>query len=128
VDELPDDLIDFLQTAIGSIWALELMLTLRREPQKAWTVPALTAELRASEPLVADIVRRFESAGLATAAGPGAWAWHPASPRLATLADAAAAAYARTPLATTRVIADARTRRIRQFADAFRLRPDKDSR
>ena len=128
MDELPEDLIEFLQTAIGSIWALELMLTLRREPQKAWTVPALTAELRASEPLVADIVRRFESAGLAPAAAPGAWQWRPASPRLAELADAAAAAYARTPLAITRVIADARTRRIRQFADAFKLRTDKDSR
>ena len=104
------------------------MLTVRREPQRAWTVPALTAELRASEPLVGDILRQLESVGLTAAAGPGAWVWRPVSPRLAELAEAAAAAYARMPLATTRAIADARTRRIRLFADAFKLRTDKDSR
>ena len=126
VDDIPDDLLDFLQTAIGSIWALDLMLTLRRQPPAPWTAAALTAEMRANLQLVSDILRRFERSGLVAVVEPGQWVWRPATPDLDRLADAAAAAYARTPLRVTRAIADSANRRIRQFADAFKLRPDKE--
>lgn len=126
VDDLPEDLLVFLQTTIGSIWALDLMLTLRRHPLAPWTAAALTAEMRANLQLVSDILRRFERAGLVRAAEPGHWIWR-ASPELDRLADAAAAAHAHTPLRVTRAIADSYNRRIQQFADAFKLRPDKDS-
>jgi hypothetical protein len=126
VDDIPEDLLDFLQTTIGSIWALELMLTIRRQPLATWTPAALTAEMRANLQLVSDILRRFERAGIVVAAEPGHWIWRAATPELDRLADAAAAAYARTPLRVTRAIADSSNRRIKQFADAFRLRPDKE--
>ena len=126
MDDIPEDLLGFLQTTIGSIWALELMLTLRRQPLAAWTAAALTAEMRANLQLVSDILHRFERSGLVTAAEPGHWIWRAASPELDRLADAAADAYARTPLRVTRAIADSYNRRIQQFADAFKLRPDKE--
>jgi hypothetical protein len=126
VDDIPEDLLDFLQTTIGSIWALELMLTLRRQPLATWTPAALTAEMRANLQLVSDILRRFERSGLVVAAEPGHWTWRAATPELDRLADASAAAYARTPLRVTRAIAESSNRRIRQFADAFKLRPDKE--
>jgi len=127
VGDIPEDLLAFLQTTIGSIWALDLMLTLRRQPLAPWTAPALTAEMRANLQLVSDILRRFERAGLVAIVEPGRWIWRAASPELDRLADSAAAAYAHAPLRVTRAIADSSNRRIQQFADAFRLRQDKDS-
>lgn len=121
---ITDQLRRFLQTTLGSVWALELMLALQRH-ERGWSAAALTAELRASLPLVTDLLERFQQAGL-VAQQDGQWSWRPARPELADLARAAAEAYEQTPQQVIKLIFSAPNDRVRLFADAFKLRKDED--
>jgi hypothetical protein len=61
------DLIQFVETSFGSVWSLELLLLLFRDPQRHWTYGELVHELRSSEVVVAQSVERLMAAGLAVA-------------------------------------------------------------
>ena len=58
------DLLGFIREHIGSVWALELLLLMRRHPDRDWAAETLVAELRASTSLVRDNVARLQRAGL----------------------------------------------------------------
>jgi hypothetical protein len=123
VGALADDLVRFVQTHLGSVWALKLMLTLMREPDRSWTVEALVRELRASSAVISPLLSRFVRIGLAIETD-GDWTWRPATPEMEELAGKVAHAYAVTPFGVIQAIAEAPEDRIRGFADAFRLRKD----
>jgi hypothetical protein len=125
VEEFTDELYKFLQVTLGSVWALELMMTLRREPRRAWSTEALTAEMRASLPLVTSLIARFERGGVVAVTETGQWIWRPLDARVEELAAAAADAYAVAPFRVTRTITGTPNREIQQFAEAFRLKPNR---
>jgi hypothetical protein len=126
VKPLAEDLVKFVQTQLGSVWALRLMLIMREEPARAWTVEPLRLELRASDILIASLLERFERTGLAIREEGDVWYWRPAIPEIDQLARDVADAYAVTPFGVIQAIAEAPTDRLRQFADAFRLKKSKD--
>lgn len=123
---LAEDLIKFVQTQLGSVWALRLMLAMREDSARAWTVEALRLELRASDTLIASLLERFEQTGLAICEDGDVWCWRPAVPEIDLLARDVADAYAVTPFGVIQAIAEAPAERLRQFADAFRLQKGKD--
>jgi hypothetical protein len=127
VSPLADDLVRFVQSHLGSVWALRLMLTMQANPQRQWTVDSLKRELRANDLLVARLLERFEQIGLAIKDGADMWQWCPAVPEVDALARAVAEAYAVTPFGVIQAIADSPNDRLRQLADAFRLHRDRDS-
>jgi hypothetical protein len=118
---LSEDVLRFIRTAIRSVWALELLLLLRRDPARAWSVEALIRELRGSAGIVAGAMTELVAAGLVAAAD-DAFRYQPQSAELDALVGATAAAYAEYPVAVTQAIFTAPSDKIRLFADAFRLK------
>lgn len=112
----------FVRGSIPSAWALELLLLMRREQQRAWQVDTLVAELRGSRELVSQSLGQLEAAGLVTAGERGDYAYGPKTAELAGLADALAELYGQKPLAVLGAIFSAPSSRIRSFADAFLFR------
>ncbi len=115
------DLQAFIRASIPSVWALELLLVLRREPVRAWTAEALVQEMRASLPLVQQVLATFESAGLIQVDEAG-YAYAPAAPALKSLADQLAAAYRERPVAVVKAILAAPNDKLQSFANAFRFK------
>lgn len=115
------DLVQFIQAYIKSVWALELLLLLRSDPERRWQPDALVRELRASTSLVQDNLSLFERCGLAVREG-ATWRFAPASTHLAELTASLAEAYRQRPMATIALIS--RTSPVQSLADAFKLKKD----
>lgn len=118
---LSEDVLRFIRTSIRSVWALELLLLLRRDAARSWNVAALIRELRGSAGIVAGAMTELQAAGLVASAD-DAFLYQPASPELDALVAATAAAYAEYPVAVTQAIFTAPSDKIRLFADAFRIK------
>jgi DNA-binding IclR family transcriptional regulator len=115
------DVEEFIRVYIPSIWALELLIVLQRDPGRTWTAPALVKELRASAGLVDDNLSRFERHGLVLKSEAG-WRFQPANPRLALLVAGLSNLYRGRPTHVMSLIA--RSDALRSFADAFRIKKD----
>ncbi len=120
---IDQDLPRLIRIHIASVWSLELLLLLRRDPTRAWTVEALTQEMRASAPLVAAALARFERSGLA-AYDPPTYRYAAASGLLADFAETLEREYRARPVAIINLIV-APEERIQQLADAFRFQSDR---
>ena len=72
------DLAGFVREHMRSVWAVELLLILRRDREQCWQPEALVAELRASTNLVRDNLAAFERSGLAVRDDTGCWRYAPA--------------------------------------------------
>jgi hypothetical protein len=123
---LPDDadLAAFVREHVRSVWGVELLLVLKRDPERRWPPEQLTAELRASPSLVVDNLQRFERSGLAMRDEDLGWRYAPANAVLAELADRLEAAYRERPVKIINLIA-APPDPIQGLADAFKFRGDK---
>lgn len=119
-DPLSPDLSAFIESAVPSVWALETLLLLRAEPDRAWPVDRLVAELRANATLVSDCLGGLERAGL-TLSEDGTFRYAPASPTLRALCDELEAAYRERPVAVVNTIARRRPDPLKGFADSFRF-------
>ena len=118
---LSRDIERFLTTVIRSVWHLELLLRLYREPQRAWTAVQLVAELRSSDLIVADGLAVLGRAGL-VAEQNAAYQYRPQRSDLDELVGQLAIAHARYPAAVQQAIWSSPDAKIRVFAEAFRLR------
>lgn len=107
-----------------SVWALEMLLLIRRAPARVWSMDELNRELRGSALVVAQACAALAAAGLAIEEEPGKFRYQPARPELAQTVDRLAALYAEFPFAVTQAILAAPSSKIRSFADAFRLKKD----
>ncbi len=118
-----DEIADFIRSSFRSVWSLELLLLLKREP-RLWSRAELVAALRASDLIVANGLEALAAAGLAIVDEAKNGAYRPASDDLARLADGTECLYARSPDAVRRLIVGAIPNPLAAFADAFRLRKD----
>jgi hypothetical protein len=118
------ELAAFAREHIRSVWAVELLLLLRRDAGRCWTPEDLVRELRASSNLVRDNLAAFQKSGLAVEDDGGCWRYAPAIPVLHDLADRLEAAYRERPVAIINLIA-APPDPIQGLADAFKWRGDK---
>jgi DNA-binding IclR family transcriptional regulator len=112
---------EFIDIYIPSIWALELLLFLRRKTGRAWTAGELVRELRASTNLVEGNLSRFERHGLALRDEEG-WRFHPANLTLDALIAKVDQMYRERPMHVMGLVA--RTSGLRSLADAFRIKKD----
>jgi len=113
------EITQFIRAYIPSVWALELLLLLRADPQRAWTPAELLKELRASTSLVDENLAHFQRHGL-TLTDEAGWRFAPAAPRLEALAAELAALYRERPMHTISLIA--RPDPLQALADAFRIK------
>ncbi|WP_332659127.1 hypothetical protein [Brevundimonas sp.] len=110
----------FIEAAIPSVWALEALIVLKRDPDIGWATDDLVAEMRASATLVTDCILVLQRAGLVIEHS-GSVRYAPASPALAGLADALQGAYRQRPVAVVNWITARRSDPLKGFADSFRL-------
>lgn len=117
-----DELLRFIGSSFRSVWALELLLVLKREP-RPWSRDELESALRASELVINQSVEALVAAGLASVEGEGV-TYLPVSADVAKCVDGVEEMYAARPNAVRRAIITASASGATAFADAFRLRKD----
>lgn len=114
------DVLSFIREHIRSVWALELLLKLKADPERCWTADALVEAMRASHALVDDNLAALMSAGLVVPDDAGCFQYRPVAPALATLCDELEQAYRVRPVTVIRWIS-APAERLQSLADAFRF-------
>jgi hypothetical protein len=119
-----DELLQFVAASFPSVWALELLLALKQE-RRVWTRDELVAALRASELVVTKALDALVAAGLASVEGQGA-RYATVNEDVELCADRVEALYRTRPNKVRRAIVAASTSTATAFADAFKLRRDRD--
>ena len=115
------ELADFIRGHFRSIWSLELLLHLRRHPDRAWAEAELVDALRASRAVVATSLETLLAGGLILVDGEGRACYGPAGDDLRKRIDEIADLYVRKPDAVRRLIVQPAPSGVEAFADAFRL-------
>jgi hypothetical protein len=118
-----EEIADFVRTTFRSVWALELLILLRQNPERKLTTAEMVAALRGSELVVARSIETLAAAGLILVDPAGA-RFAPASDAVAELIADTERLYASSPNAVRRMIVAAANPGASAFADAFRLRKD----
>jgi 23S rRNA C2498 (ribose-2'-O)-methylase RlmM len=121
-DLIPAELRQFLVGNIDSIAQLEALLLLRAAPGTLWTAQEAAKRLYITEQDAAAILTQMAAQGLLTREADG-FRFAPQSDDLSRMVDLLAEHYRRHLIAITNLI-HAKPRRIRQFADAFKLKKD----
>lgn len=117
-----EELSRFITSSFPSVWALEVLLLLKREGESL-DQEELIGGLRASELVIARALDSLVAAGLVSIDRDGR-ASYVAAPATAGLVEAAGDLYARRPDAVRRMIVASYARGLTAFADAFRIRKD----
>lgn len=114
----------FLRDNFKSVWSLELLLHLAREPDRSFLPSELVEVLRASQGIIEKGLAALVAAGLIVAEDDGGVRYTPASSDLRTLVERVRDEYAMRPDAVRRLIVSSAASGASAFADAFRLRKD----
>lgn len=120
-DGIPSHVRRFIASHIDSVGELEALLLLRAMPRE-WEAAEVAARLYTREPDTVEILDRLCRAGL-LARQDKAYRYECRTDELRLVVDELAGLYARQLIPVTNLI-HAKSRRIRQFADAFRFRKD----
>lgn len=120
----PPPVSDFIRASFRSVWALELLLHLRRSAERAWSTAQLVEAMRGSALIVDQSLDGLMRAGLVSIDAEGCARFQPATADLATLVEETAELYARKPETVRRIIVSGTHKGLATFADAFRLWKD----
>ena len=115
-------MLSFVSATVKSVWALEMLLLLRRERGRAWQIDELVRELRASTVVARVALTGLTGAGLIASDEAERFCYRPASEQLDSFVEAAQALYLAKPLAVINAIATAPNEKLRNFAESFRLK------
>jgi DNA-binding FadR family transcriptional regulator len=122
--EISGETLKFIRTCFTSVWALELLLMMRRECTKIWSIGELTQELRASDLIVREALPELVNCGLVAETGREMFQYRPVESTLEQLVNRVAAAYSQNRMQVVEEILNARAANIRMFANAFKLKKD----
>lgn len=114
------DVFRFIREHIRSVWALELLLKLKAEPERCWSADELVEAMRASHALVDGNLDALTAAGLIVPDDAGCFRYRPAAPALAQLCDELAETYRVKPVTVIRWISTP-VERLQTLADAFKF-------
>lgn len=115
-----EQLATFIATSFRSVWALEVLLLLKREARPLST-GEVVASLRASSAIVNQAFGSLVAGGLAASEG-GSAEYRPVTPEVESLVDAAERVYATRPDYVRRIIVAGANPSLIAFSDAFRLK------
>jgi hypothetical protein len=113
-----DELAAFIRQAIPSVWALEVLLLLRRD-ERRWSEAELVSDLRASQTAVRNALANLAERELILLHEDGLWRYAPASPVLDGLVEALQTAYRERPVAVINIIS--KPDPLQSLADAFKF-------
>jgi DNA-binding MarR family transcriptional regulator len=107
-EQQEQQVMDFIQANIGSVYALELLLLIKRYPNKTWRAGDLIRELRSSGTAVSEALSRLVKAGFVSENPAGRYVFAPASSKHERLAADIEQAYAHMPMSVMQGIAGTR--------------------
>jgi hypothetical protein len=113
-------LLAFVRQNIRSVWALELLLLLKRDHGRCWPEADLVIELRASQMVVAENLQRLQDSALVVRDDKDCWRYAPAATPLEEACDSLEAAYRERPVTVINMIA--KPDPLQTLADAFKFR------
>jgi len=116
-----DDIVAFVQVAIRSVCAIELLILLRKDRGKIFRPDQLVRELRSSESAVAQALAHLTKSGLVEEISGSGYSYQQGSAQLDAICDRLETEYAQKPVKIVRAILEAPDEKLRTFADAFRL-------
>ncbi len=116
-----DGVIKFIQSNLRSIWAIELLVILRRGRQP-WALVTLETELRGSATIARKATADLVRLGFALESSPGVWQYQPMDEARERLAAEIERLHRERPAALARAVYEGTDDAIRSFADAFRFR------
>lgn len=119
-----EDVLRFIAATFPSVWALELLLALKREP-RPWPSDELVTTLRASDLVVSKALDALVAAGVASLDEQGA-VYLPVNADVESCVEQVEQLYRSRPNKVRRAIISAATSSATAFADAFKLRRDRD--
>jgi hypothetical protein len=122
---LDPQLIAFVRQSLRSLWALEVLLLVRRRAPNAASHDDIVRELRATPFLIRRIVDQLAEERLIVVEGDKAVRFAPSSPEQIALCDLLEVASRDRPIALRDAIVSLPSDKLQNFADAFRLK-DKD--
>jgi hypothetical protein len=117
-----EDLLAFVTASVDSVWTLELLLLLKRQPERAWETEELIREMRSSPVVIADALKMLQGTGLVMQNAAGAFRYQAASERLDRLATELEQAYSTKPMTVIKAIVAAPPDKLRIFSDAFKFK------
>lgn len=123
--DFPDELCSFMQQCTPSIEAVELLLRLAHAPARDWTAAELAQALQpatVSEAQVREYLNGYQHCNLIHKRPDGRYAYAHPPPDVDQLVAALAKAYNERPVSLVRLIYALKDKKIRSFADAFKLR------
>lgn len=125
---IPEDIQRFILSSFGSLEKLEVLLLLHRAPDKAWSSEAVYEVIRSSPASVAQRLEELREIGLLKRSmeAPMPYQYSPRSEALGQLVDGLAKAYHERRLRVVELIYADEKDPARRFADAFRIRKDKE--
>jgi hypothetical protein len=121
-EPLPAELQEFLSKHIDSIAQLEALLLLRGEPDTVWHVQSTAKRLYIGEREAAETLTHLAALNLVAREGDG-YKFGPQSEELLRMTGLLAEHYKHHLIPITNLI-HAKLRRIRQFAEAFKLKKE----
>lgn len=118
---LDPQLVTFVRRSLRSIWALELLLYLRRAAPRSVSVQDIVRDLRATSYLVRRIAGQLMNEGLVTLDTEERVRFQPSTPDLERLCEMTDTASRDRPIALRDAIVAAPNDKLRTLADAFRF-------
>lgn len=119
---MKNELTEMVESSFGSVWALEILLVLHSQPERAWRPDDLVRELRSSEVVVTQSIQDLLASGLIVIEGDGSVRYRPASAEQDRLVRELDEEYRKKPAAIRRLIVQKPAEKLRSFADAFVLK------
>ena len=116
------EILDFVRSSIGSVWALEMLLLVGGRPEQAWQRDELVRELRSSPAAVAGAALLLERAGLLAEDGERGCRYRPASPELDHIGELVRKIYAAKPATVIGAIFELSDGKLHTFAQAFKFK------
>jgi hypothetical protein len=124
-DHVPAELRSFLAENIESVAQLELLLLLRSDAARTWSVSDAAKALYMAEEMTAPLLADLRVRGLLANSAGGEYQYSPRSPEQEQLVKELALLYQERRVTVIGLIHSAPTDVLRSFADAFRLRDPK---
>jgi len=123
---MPDELRRFILTSIPSVPFVEAILLFMGQAGLALDSPSVARRLYVSEATAAELANALLAAGIVESADGNAWRFAPQSKDLARMLHLLAAYYSSHLIEITDLIHSTGARKAQRFADAFKLRRDRD--
>jgi len=117
-----EEVLAFVHTEIGSVWALELLLFLKASPEKSFGLEELVLQQRSSSTAVAQALTRLKVSGFADVRPDGTYAFAPGSSRHREMAEAIETLSLQKPMTLIKATAEIPDEKLRNFSDAFKFR------